>query len=198
MSEQEQYVLYLRSKVMQYARFLESLFGPRDPRFEFGTIRLSTNENDVPQTHFPNDFHMMGGCTVDIHVSSVPWKHRLTDQGAWQIAHECVHLLDPGKAGTATVLEEGLCTWFQDESKYHVLEVQKYISRNTSPRPKYIDARDLVRLCMRNKNFITAIKEIRAKGVRIREISPEHLVPYFGTHLTGVTAEEIERLCEKF
>lgn len=88
MTEQEQYVSYLRSKAVQYLRWLEALFGPRDPRFDLGTIRLSTHECDVPQTHFPNNFHTDGGCTADIHISSVPWKGRLPGQGIWQVAHE--------------------------------------------------------------------------------------------------------------
>ena len=177
--------------------FLESLFGPCDPRFEFGTIRLSTDECDVPQTHFPEGLHTHGDCVVDIQISSVPWESRIIGQGLWQVAHECVHLLDPDKRGT-TVLEEGLCAWFQDESKYHSADVKAYISRNKSKERNYVEARDKVRSCMTNQGLIPVIKEIRASGVRIRDIRVEHLTPYLSSHLVDVNPRDLELLCERF
>ena len=39
-------------------------------------------------------------------------------------------LLDPGVGGSATFLEEGLATWFQDEPKFHTEEVRAYIERS--------------------------------------------------------------------
>ena len=105
-------------RVKSYLTVLEEMFGPRDKRFVFGTVGLTTDEKDRPQTYFPNGFHFLGKCTVDVHITSCPWKNLHQDQGGWQVAHESVHLLDPGPEG-ANFLEEGLATWFQDESEFH-------------------------------------------------------------------------------
>ena len=87
-----EYVCELKAHVARYLSILESIFGPRDSRFEVGTVQKS---DDGPRTHFPEGFHFNGGCRVDILISSWPWDNRRPDQGPWQIAHECAHLLDP-------------------------------------------------------------------------------------------------------
>ena len=130
----ERYVRNLEAYVTRYVSILESIFGQRDPRFVFGTIGMSDGR---PRTHFPGGFHLDGGCHVDILITKYPWKHRSPDQGPWQIAHECVHLLDPCEKGTANTLEEGLATWFQDEPAYHEERVRRYIVKNDKHPPAY-------------------------------------------------------------
>ena len=49
---------------------------------------------DNPRTHFPH-YHT-NVFVVTIHVGKCPWEHGCFDQGTGQLAHECVHLLDPG------------------------------------------------------------------------------------------------------
>ncbi len=141
----DSYVRDLKAHVTRYLSILESILGPRDPRFVFGTIRKSDGR---PCTHFPEDFHLRGGCRVDILITDWPWEHYSLDQGPWQIAHECVHLLDPGKMGAANVLEEGLATWFQNEPSYHDGRVRRYIAGNEKQLPAYLEAQELV-LCPR-------------------------------------------------
>ena len=168
------------------------MLGPRDSQFVFGTVRETTDKNDSPQTHFPNGFHFDGNCTVDIHISQWPWEHLSPDQSVWQVAHESVHLLDPVPRGT-NFLEEGLATWFQDEFKFHNEEVRCYIAKNSGRPPSYAKAKKLVQICMPS-HLCSAVKEIRASGVRIRDIEVEVL----GSRLPHVSDSTIERLCAPF
>ena len=135
MRDDSEFVKLLEQQALRYRGILEDIFGPCDPRFVFGSIKKSTDKDDVPCTNFPNGFHLEGGCVVDIHISECPWQNCYHNQGTWQVAHESVHLLDPGEYGTATVLEEGLATWFQNETKYHSGVVREYIKRGIKLNP---------------------------------------------------------------
>ena len=59
---------------------------------------------ELPSISYPEDNYVAEGCRVQILVSSEAWAMRRSDQCEWQIAHECVHLLDPVKRGRANVL----------------------------------------------------------------------------------------------
>ena len=185
------YVEFLEGQANKYRAIVEKILGPFDCRFVFGTIKKSIHEDDVPHTNFPGGFHLNGGCVVDIHISSWPWDHCSPDQGPWQVAHESVHLLDPGVSGSATFLEEGLGTWFQDEPKFHTDAVRAYIERGVSHPQNYEVAHKLVGRCM--PELVPAVKDIRSQGVRIREITPDILLP----RLPTVDRETIEHLCTR-
>ena len=183
------YVSDLKAHVTRYLAILESIFGPRDPRFVFNTIRMS---DESPSTHFPGGFHFRGDCRVDIFITRWPWEHCSPDQGPWQIAHECVHLLDPGKFGSTNVLEEGLATWFQNEPSYQDELVRCYIAKNEKPLPAYADAEKLVRSSL--PGILNAVKALRAVGVRIRDIKADMLASL----LPSTETETLERLCTRF
>ena len=186
---QKRFVTHLKNRVEKYLAILEEMFGPPDPRFVFGTI-LGSSRN--PHTHFPCGYHFNGGCVVNIQVGKYPWEHCCDDQGTWQVAHECVHLLDPGEKDSANYLEEGLATWFQDETRFHDEIVKRYIGRN-SPHPQsYATAKRLVAECM--PSLIPAVKTIRATGVRIEDIKPDALT----AHLADIDHQTIEALCARF
>ena len=189
---QRRFVDHLERQIRKYRSILEGLFGKCDPRFVFGTVVKSTNENNVPQTYFRGRYHTNGNCVVDIHISEHPWENCVHGQGTWQVAHECVHLLDPGIGGTANVLEEGLATWFQDEPCFHDDKVRRYIQTNSSHSPPYHEAKQLVLRCM--PELIAAVKELRASGIRIRDITADRLA----SHLPNVDHETIKRLCDRF
>ena len=191
MKETLQYVEFLEGQAYRYRTILQDMLGPFDCRFVFGSIKKSIDEEDVPQTNFPGGFHLNGGCVVDIHISSWPWENRSPDQGAWQVAHESVHLLDPGVGGSATFLEEGLATWFQDEPKFHIEAVRAYIERGVTHTRHYKVARELVGSCM--PTLVPVVKDIRSLGVRIREITADMLSPRMPT----VGRETIEHLCTR-
>ena len=116
------------------------------------------------------------------------------DQSVWQVAHECVHLLDPAILGNTNFLEEGLASWFQDEPKFHNEKVRAYIARNNKPIPSYVEAKKLVLACMPETHLCSAVKKIRASGVRIRDIEEDRLK----SHLPRVNDSILERLCAPF
>ena len=187
------YLHSLNQLVHCHIATLESMFGERDKKFVFGHIVKAPADHDNPHTHFPKGFHLKGGCVVDIHISPWPYEHSSPDQGAWQVAHECVHLLDPTEKGRCNFLEEGLATWYQNEARFHDDLVQRYIEIKKKLPPPYVEAERLVRECMPGK-LISAVREIRAQGIRISEIHPAKL----SQHLSNADEIALERLCESF
>lgn len=187
------YLHSLAQLVHRHIATLESMFGERDKKFVFGDIVKAPADHDNPHTHFPNGFHLNGGCVVDIRISRCPYEHSSPDQGAWQVAHECVHLLDPTEKVGSTFLEEGLATWYQNEARFHDDLVQRYIERKGKLSSDYVKAERLVRECTPEK-LISAVREIRAQGIRISEIQPAKL----SQHLSNADEIALERLCESF
>ena len=184
------YIRKLEDCVTKYVSILETIFGPCDPRFVFGTIGRSKDERAC--IYFPEDFHLNGGCRVDIHITNWPWEHHKLNQGPWQVAHECVHLLDPGR-GSTNILEEGLATWFQNEACFHSELVQHYIAKNDSNHTSaYLEARDLVHRSL--PNLLHAVRTLRDSGTRIRDIRADMLTPLLPDVETGV----VEHLCSSF
>ena len=191
MHDHSEFVGFLNQQAHIYRELLENMFGQCDQRFVFGSIKKS--KDGTPRTHFPEEFHLNGGCVVDIHISEEPWQYCYYNQGTWQLAHESVHLLDPVEKGDSTFLEEGLATWFQDEPKYHIAVVQEYIEQaRATHEPDYKEAKGLVCCCM--PQLTCVIKEIRSSGVRIQDITADELAP----RLTNVDKKVIEHLCRRF
>lgn len=138
---------------------LESRFGKRDQSFTILGVELMDSKNHPnPQTFFyptdPEQKHV----AVQLGRDDNPWV-------LWQLAHECVHLLDPCRQGEVSVLEEGLASWYQD------LKVPECHRTDTDRR--YEEVKVLVAPLM-NK-YPDAILDIRAEGVRICDISIEQL-----------------------
>ena len=118
---------------------------------------------------FPSDAYEPMNALSDVlsKVGKRPWENLWRDQGTWQVAHECVHLLDPVERGAANFLEEGLATWFQDEPLFHDDNVKRYIARNSPPPEPYSTAKRLVLQCQ--PQIILAVKNIRSSRTRIRD-----------------------------
>ncbi len=188
------FVRRIAVQINSYTAMLEHMLGPRDNRFVFHTVGMTTNEVDNPQICFPNGFHCEGNCAVDVHISSWPWKHFSPDQSIWQVAHESVHLLDPVLFGSANVLEEGLATWFQNECKFHDKPVRRYIenAKNTLPE-SYARAKELVLNCDPSR-LCSAVRDIRASGVSIHDID----VAMLRLRLPRVSVPVVESLCNPF
>ncbi len=130
---------------------------------------------------------------MNIRISTDAGKRQCYDQGAWQVAHECVHLLNPGPRDTTNILEEGLATWFQNTPCYHDQNVQNYIPRaENSISQNYREAQELV--CRYGESLRKAVKTLRIEGVRIREIAAKKL----GRVLPSSSIADITRLCALF
>jgi len=54
----------------------------------------------------------------------------------WQLAHECVHLIDPHKDPT-NFLEEGLATWYQNQKAEGFENSKSYKRAENLVRPYY-------------------------------------------------------------
>ena len=91
----------LASRLGMLLSSVEALYGQRDRSFTILGIEFHAG---VPKVWFPNN---CGNVIVQLSVSV------LQDPGCalFQLAHECVHLLDPAPGGTNN-LEEGLATQF--------------------------------------------------------------------------------------
>ena len=116
-------------------------------------------------------------------------RNALTDpaRARWQLAHECVHLLNPWNkrvdARQTNMLEEGLATWYQNNS---VPEAECH-------EGLYAIAEELVRSQM--DELPHAIKRIRQeRGLRIGEIPPDILRVY----CSGMSEATSWKLCQPF
>lgn len=191
-SQQQMFLKDVTGLVWYYLPKIEALFGDRRSKFTFGKITRSTASNGVPQTDFPCGYDEETGSVVDIQLGHSPYDNQSLNQSAWQIAHECVHLLDPCCKGQANVLEEGLATWFQDEEKYHPGFVKTYIRGNCAHPYNYSEAKALVVRCM--PNLPGAVREIRSRRVRLKDFEPSMLKPL----LPHVDHFVVDRLCAPF
>ena len=184
----------LNQHVIHYMSVLQDLFGLRDPKFVIGSIQKSTHYKGDPQTNFPSGYHEDGGCIVDIHITPYAYQNCLYDLATWQVAHECVHLLDPIGLGGANILEEGLATWFQDTPRYHPENVQAFISTKDPHPREYAEAKELVASCMPELAF--AVRTIRTNGIPLPKIQPNLLATYLPEQ--RVDRRVLTLLCRKF
>ena len=53
MRDNSEFVKLLEQQALRYRGILEDIFGPCDPRFVFGSIKKSTDKDDVPCTNAP-------------------------------------------------------------------------------------------------------------------------------------------------
>ena len=192
--DRSEFLAYLEGQVTRYRGIIERMFGPFDRRFAFGSVgRVPPGEQKPqPRVHFPSRY---SGGVVDIWITPKPYDRCWRDQATWQIAHECIHLLDPCEEGEANYLEEGMATWFQMEPRFHNKVVKGYLKKNRGRLirdPRYVTALGLVRRNM--PGLKTLVREIRGSGTRLCEITPSDLHP----HLTRVGEKVLRELCEPF
>ena len=204
MPNRSQFISFLNQQVCAYRGYLEGMFGKCDERFVFGTIQESTLPCGGPQTPYPGDPGPNGYHDIDIQISKRAWNHYDWLCGAWEVAHEAVHLLDPVPYGSANFLEEGLAAWFQDQPRFHVNShvdsMEEYVIRAGIGRTlgnDYTIAKVLVCRCM--PELIEVVKELRSPTVKISDIDADMLAS--GLKRTGRTdaiRETFEHLCAKF
>ena len=126
----------------------EALFGPRDASYTILGIEF---RDGVPQTWYPNNcrhivVQLGRDCLIDAH------------QAIFQLAHECIHLLGPAPGSPATVLEEGLATYF---SKIHTLKAGTSVNHPIPTATRYIQACSLVEQLLAIDS--TVIRTMRTK-----------------------------------
>ena len=154
----------LRGKFLEE---LENLFGPRDKNFDLGEIIFK--EKPPPCTFLRSNTNI-----VDIHLTN-------KDLLEWQLAHECVHLLDPYFPPPTNFLEEGIATWFQTEKR-----------EDHSSDRLYIQAEKLVSPLMENGYLPNRLKSIRKNNCRIGEITKK-ILRQEAPEIDGETAEKLTK-----
>ena len=154
----------------EYLREMENLLGPRDDRY---ILLADIREVDGgPTTWFPHGYK---ASEVEVHLSREAVEHTDCDWARWQLAHECVHLLDPGVPPTI-VLEEGIAVWYQN---------RKSPWRPGNPDPSYREALALVEPLI--EVLPEAIKHVRARGIQMRHMTSTDLendCPELSAHTT--------------
>jgi hypothetical protein len=99
------YTFTLASHLGQMLEMAEQRFGPRDRSY---TILGFEFRAGLPQIWFPGD-----GMNVIVQLDSSSMND--PNLPLFQMAHECIHLLTPVLSANASVLEEGLATYFSKE-----------------------------------------------------------------------------------
>ena len=90
-----------------FLREITDRLGPRNPSYELGAIDFH-RDCQAPCPYFHS------GNVVDVYLSM--GARSLQETAHWELAHECVHLVDPrpmNSHGRTNVLEEGIATWWQ-------------------------------------------------------------------------------------
>ena len=169
---------------------LERLFGPRDRSFTLVGIVVDKTQGSSPQLWFPDS-----GIPLDNpegkskHVVIRLGRSALDNpvRARWQLAHECVHLLDPLNLkvdGKPTImLEEGLAAWYQNsrvpEAEHHE---GLYAVAERLVAPLITELPDTVRNIRRER------------GLRMSDITSDVLRIYY----PGCREATLQQLCQPF
>lgn len=169
---------------------IEVLFGSRDSSFSLLGIDIDKTPGNPPRLWYPDT----GIAPADSERRSRHVVIRLSasaqrdsTRARWQLAHECVHLLDPWNekvdGGTTNILEEGLASWYQNtrvpEAEHH--------------EGQYAMAELLVKQWIRQ--LAPAVKRIRSEqGLRIGECTPHVL----GHYVPELDEQTLQKLCQPF
>ena len=186
------YSLTLAQLTSVFLTEIEKLFGPRDPKFTYVGLEFDTTHDAKPRIWFPHTGYPG-------RETNEPSRHvniRLTGNAQndanlaiWQLAHECVHLIDPWnievEGRTSNVLEEGLATWYQNTIVQGV---------SLDDDPSYKEAKTLVEPYM--PKLAETIKHLRTQhSVRIGDIeNPDLLLK----HSPDMDPKTAENLCRYF
>lgn len=149
----------------------EKFFGERDKGYTLLGVELI--DRDYPQIWFPcNCGHIVIQITMDC-LNNM-------DKAIFQVAHECVHCLCPNIGKPATILEEGLATWF---SVYYT----KSNNINIHPqKQEYQNAYHLVHQLL--ECDLDIIRKARIQSPNISNITKElltDLCPTINPHLAN-------------
>lgn len=185
------YSLTLAQLTSVFLNEIETLLGPRDPNYTYVGIEFDSTPNASPRIWFPHVGH-------PDRDESKPANHiiiRLTETAQsnanlaiWQLAHECVHLIDPwniqAEGRQSNYLEEGIATWYQNT-------IIQNIPNNL---PQYVKAKSLVEPHM--PQLAQTIKHLRTNhNLRISAIDdPDHLLK----HYPDIDTKVADRLCQRF
>ena len=185
------YSLTLAQLTSVFLNEIETLLGPRDPSYTYVGIEFDTTQNATPHIWFPHVGHPdrdEAKASNHIIIRLTETAQTNANLAIWQLAHECVHLIDPwniqAEGRQSSYLEEGIATWYQNT-------IIQDISNNL---PQYVEAKSLVEPHM--PDLATTIKHLRTNhNLRISTIdNPDLLL----RHCPDMDSEAAEKLCQRF
>ena len=185
------YSLTLAQLTSVFIAELERLLGPRDPKFTYVGLEFDTTLDAKPhiwflKTGYPG--HETDQYPTHITIRLTEAAQNDANLAIWQLAHECVHLIDPWntkrEGRRSNYLEEGLATWYQNT----------IIQDIPNTLPQYVEARSLVEPHM--PELATTIKHLRAnRNIRIGDINDPDLLL---DRCSEIDTKVAERLCQRF
>jgi hypothetical protein len=170
------YTYTLATRTGEILALLETRYGPRDASFNLLGIEFRDGQ---PGIWFPGD---KGDVVVQLGTSAMCDETR----ALFQLAHECVHLLDPVLGGAASVLEEGVATAFALEY------ARRFQADYSCGDAKYEAATEMATQALDSSP--RAILELRAAGGRFSDFSPETLV----SACPGLDRRTADVLCSRY
>jgi hypothetical protein len=171
------YTWTLTSRLGQILRLAEAQFGERDRSYTILGVEFVESH---PQIWYP------GNCKHIAIQLGVECLHNNV-RACYQLAHESIHLLSPTGGGNATVLEEGLATYF---SRQYVHE--QFDEDWRAAIASYNEACALVEQLLKLDE--QAIKHLREEEAVISRISGELLLK----HYPALGEEVAEKLGQPF
>ena len=164
----------LMDELLKIIEEAESLFGPRDRLYELLPPRISECGCAHP--------HSYPSRKIRIYLTS----HSKTRYVAsYQLDHEAIHVLSP-TLSWATVLEEGLATWFS-----HAYMKRVYGLHFDAPNRWYDAALRAVSPLLAKNEFV--IKELRARQPQLSKIDETLLA-----EVAGIDRHDARLLCADF
>lgn len=169
---------------------IEHLFGPRDRSFTILGIDINQTPDEPPYLWFPDS----GISPNDVerrsrHIVIRLGPNALSNpiRARWQLAHECVHLLDPWNRRVdgqpSNYLEEGLATWYQNSR----------VPEAASHEGEYAVAEGLINPT--TEALAQAVRRIRLEQrIRIGDMTPDVLLAYCPI----ISKEVAATLCKRF
>ena len=185
------YSLTLAQLTSVFIAELERLLGPRNPKFTYTGLEFDTTPNAGPhiwflKTGYPG--HETDQYPTHITIRLTEAAQNDANLAIWQLAHECVHLIDPWntirEGRPSNYLEEGLATWYQNT-------IIQDIAVN---HPAYEEATSLVQPHM--PELAATVKHLRTNHyLRISAIdAPGQLL----RHFPEMDSRVAEGLCQRF
>lgn len=163
---------YLLQKRDDYLKLATNLFGPVRHNCQLGNIIIS---DDGPCTSFERDINF-----IDVKLSKTCFIRDDSLQSEWELAHECIHILDGRDIYWGTnVMEEGLCTWFQQEQvcknnlQYPYLHCYNLVEKQM---PQIINSIKTIRT-QRHTDISDVDSPLLQQTLSITSGDPTHIIP---------------------
>ena len=184
------YSLTLAQLTSVFLTEIETLLGPRDSKFTYVGLEIDETPNASPRIWFPHSGHPVreqGKRSEHVIIRLTEKAQTDANLAIWQLAHECVNLIDPwnidAEGRPTNLLEEGLAAWYQ-HTIVHGIPLD----------PPYAEAKALVDPHM--PNLATAIRHIRTDHkIRIGDIEDPDLLM---RHCREMDSKIAENLCLRF